>query len=49
MSDMLTRRMLTFSAFPFIILKRFVLLIWISPACQAAKHLAAAGIPRHIP
>lgn len=42
-SDMLTRRMRTFSASPIIILKQFVLLIWICPACQAAKHLAAAG------
>lgn len=49
MSDMLTRRMLTFSAFPFIILKRFVLLIWICPTCQAAKHLAETGVLRHIP
>lgn len=43
MSDMLTRRMRTFSASPIIMLKRFVLLIWICLACQAAKHLAAAG------
>lgn len=47
MSDMLTRRMRTFSASPFL-LKRFVLLNGICPACQAAKHVVAAGIPQHI-
>lgn len=31
------------------LLKQFVLLIWICPACQAAKHLAAAGILRLFP
>lgn len=48
MSDMLTRRMLNLFCVSSL-LKQFVLLIWICPACQAAKRLAAAGIPRHIP